>query len=120
MASAAAEKAAGKATDYGMSKRAVLGLKRSASLQLGPHGIRVNNVSSGVVITPLAAKYGLVTPADVEKHMGPYTSLKGATLTAENVAEAVVFLASDEAAFVTGVDLVVDGGMVAMPFHPSN
>ncbi|XP_047951258.1 (-)-isopiperitenol/(-)-carveol dehydrogenase, mitochondrial-like [Salvia hispanica] len=120
MSSAAAEKATVDGTDYVMSKRAVLGLMRSASLQLGKHGNRVNSVSMGAVITPLAAKYGLVTAADVEKYLGPYTSLKGAMLTAENVADAVAFLASDEAAFVTGVDLAVDGGMIAMPFDMSS
>ncbi|KAG6404829.1 hypothetical protein SASPL_132405 [Salvia splendens] len=119
-ASATAEKATVNVTDYVMSKRAVLGLMRSASLQLGKHGIRVNSVSLGVVLTPLAAKQGIETPADVDKYISRYTSLKGATLTAENVADAVAFLASDEAAFVTGVDLAVDGGMIAMPFDLSN
>ncbi|XP_047951184.1 (+)-cis,cis-nepetalactol synthase NEPS3-like [Salvia hispanica] len=119
-ASTAAEKAMVYLTDYVMSKRAVLGLMRSASLQLGKHGIRVNTVSPGGVHTPLAAKQGMETPADMEKYIGPYTSLKGAPLMGENVADAVAFLASDEAAFVTGVDLVVDGGMIAMPFDLSN
>ncbi|KAL1555536.1 (+)-cis,cis-nepetalactol synthase NEPS3-like [Salvia divinorum] len=119
-ASTAAEKATEDLTDYVMSKRAVLGLMRSASLQLGPRGIRVNSVSPGLVLTPLVWKIGMVTQADSDKYMGPYTSLKGATLTAENVADAVAFLASDEAAFVTGVDLAVDCGAIAMPFHLSN
>ncbi|XP_047951869.1 (-)-isopiperitenol/(-)-carveol dehydrogenase, mitochondrial-like [Salvia hispanica] len=117
MSSVVAEKATVDLIDYVMSKRAVLGLMRSASLQLGRHGIRVNSVSPGLVITPLAAKYGLVTQADVEKHVGPYTSLKEAAITGESVAEAVAFLASDEAALVTGVDLGVDAGMIAMPFQ---
>ncbi|KAL1555527.1 (+)-cis,cis-nepetalactol synthase neps3 [Salvia divinorum] len=119
-ASATAEKATVNVTDYVMSKRAVLGLMQSASLQLGRHGIRVNSVSPGVVLTPLASKQGIETQADVDKYISRYTSLKGATLKAENVADAVAFLASDEAAFVTGVDLVVDGGMIAMPFDLSN
>ncbi|XP_047951954.1 (-)-isopiperitenol/(-)-carveol dehydrogenase, mitochondrial-like [Salvia hispanica] len=119
-ASTAAEKAKMDLTDYIMSKRAVLGLMRSASLQLGKHGIRVNSVSMGAVPTPLSAKHRLVTAADVDKYIGPYTSLKGTTLTGENVADAVAFLASDEAAFVTGVDLAVDGGLIAIPFDLSN
>ncbi|XP_047947041.1 (+)-cis,trans-nepetalactol synthase NEPS2-like [Salvia hispanica] len=119
-AGAAAEKATVSVTDFVMSKRAVLGLVRCASLQLGKHGIRVNSVSMGAVLTPLAARHGIETPADVEEYIGRYTSLKGAMLTAENVADAVAFLASDEAAFVTGVDLKVDGGMIAMPFDMSN
>ncbi|KAG6404822.1 hypothetical protein SASPL_132398 [Salvia splendens] len=119
-ASASAGKASQNWTDYGMSKWAVLGLMRSASLQLGKHGIRVNSVSPAVVLTPFLAKYGILTAADVDTYIGPYTSLKGETLTAENVADAVAFLASDEAAFVTGVDLAVDGGMIAEPFDLSN
>ncbi|KAL1562436.1 (+)-cis,cis-nepetalactol synthase NEPS3-like [Salvia divinorum] len=119
-ASTVAEKATEDLTDYTMSKRAVLGLMRSASLQLGPHGIRVNSVSPGAVLTPLASMKGLLKQADMDKDVGPYTSLKGATLTAENVADAVAFLASDEAALVTGVDLAVDSGAIAAPFHLSN
>ncbi|KAL1555538.1 (+)-cis,trans-nepetalactol synthase neps2 [Salvia divinorum] len=117
MASTVADKATEDMTDYAMSKRAVLGLMRSASLQLGPHGIRVNSVSPGAVLTPQASKYGMVKQEDMDKYTGPYTSLKGATLKAENVADAVAFLASDEAALVTGVDLAVDCGTIAMPFH---
>ncbi|XP_047951267.1 (+)-cis,cis-nepetalactol synthase NEPS3-like [Salvia hispanica] len=120
MSSATADKASMNVTDYVMSKAAVLGLMRSASLQLGKHGIRVNSVSSGAVFTPLVANDGMVTAADVGKHVAPYTSLKGATIATENVADAVAFLASDEAALVTGVDLKVDGGIIAMPFLESN
>ncbi|GFQ05255.1 (-)-isopiperitenol/(-)-carveol dehydrogenase mitochondrial [Phtheirospermum japonicum] len=89
-------------TDYNMSKHAVLGLVRSASMQLGMHGIRINCVSPAAVLTPLARNL--------------FTSLKGVTLTAEHVAEAVLFLASDDSAFVTGHNLVVDGGMICIPF----
>ncbi|KAG8379128.1 hypothetical protein BUALT_Bualt07G0055900 [Buddleja alternifolia] len=103
-------------TDYTMSKNAVLGLMRSASQQLGVHGIRVNCVSPSAVVTPLAmAVMGLATAGDVESFIGPYTSLKGVSLTAEHVAEAVLFLASDESAFVSGHNLVVDGGLLCLP-----
>ncbi|XP_057810055.1 LOW QUALITY PROTEIN: (-)-isopiperitenol/(-)-carveol dehydrogenase, mitochondrial-like [Salvia miltiorrhiza] len=115
-ASTAAEKGGANLTDYVMSKRAVLGLMRSASMELGLHGIRVNSVSPGGVLTPIVANHGILTAADMENYVGPFTSLKGVTLKAENVAEAAAFLASDEAAFVTGVDLAVDGGMICMPF----
>ncbi|XP_047947422.1 (+)-cis,cis-nepetalactol synthase NEPS3-like [Salvia hispanica] len=119
-ATTAAEKQMMNTTDYVMSKRAVLGLMRSASLQLGKHGIRVNSVSPGMVYTPLAANNGLPTPEALAEYIGPYMSLKGETVTEKNVADAVAFLASDEAALVTGVDLKVDGGIVAMPFLESN
>nr|QZX44680.1 isopiperitenol dehydrogenase-like protein 2 [Mentha longifolia] len=118
--SSAAAKGGHSVTDYVMSKHAVLGLVRSASLQLGSHGIRVNSVSPGAVLTPLAGRMGMGTPADVESSFGRFTSLKGVTLTAEHVAEAAAFLASDEAAFVTGHDLVVDGGLISLPFKSSD
>ncbi|KAL8464950.1 hypothetical protein ACS0TY_034439 [Phlomoides rotata] len=104
-------------TDYSMSKHAVLGLVRSASMQLGVHGIRVNCVSPSAVLTPMLGPLGLTTAGDVENFMGPFTSLKGVALTAAHVAEAVVFLTSDESAFVTGHDLKVDGGLICFPFQ---
>nr|QKE59444.1 nepetalactol related short chain dehydrogenase 5 [Nepeta racemosa] len=103
-------------TDYVMSKHAVLGLVRSASMQLGGHGIRVNCVSPSVVLTPLAQRMGLATPDDFDTKFGNFTSIKGVYLTAENVAEAVVYLASDDAAFITGHDLKLDGGLLCLPF----
>ncbi|KAL8479433.1 hypothetical protein ACS0TY_026356 [Phlomoides rotata] len=102
-------------TDNYMSKHAVLGLVRSASLQLGLHGIRVNCVSPSTVLTPLIGRLGLTTASDVENVMAPLTSLKGVVLTAPHVEEAVVFLASDASAFVTGLNLKVDGGLISMP-----
>ncbi|XP_022859690.1 (-)-isopiperitenol/(-)-carveol dehydrogenase, mitochondrial-like [Olea europaea var. sylvestris] len=102
-------------TDYTMSKHAVLGLVKSASQQLGVHGIRVNCVSPSSVLTPLTRKAGLVSAEDVEKLIGPLTSLKGVALTARHVAEAVLFLASEDSAFVTGHNLVVDGGLISLP-----
>nr|USU81822.1 NEPS1B [Nepeta sibirica] len=103
-------------TDYVMSKHAVLGLVRSASMQLGAHGIRVNCVSPSLVITPLAQRMGFSTPDDFHTHFGNFTSLKGVCLTADHVAQAVAFLASDDAAFITGHDLVLDGGLLCLPF----
>nr|6F9Q_A Chain A, 7S-cis-cis-nepetalactol cyclase [Nepeta racemosa]6F9Q_B Chain B, 7S-cis-cis-nepetalactol cyclase [Nepeta racemosa]6F9Q_C Chain C, 7S-cis-cis-nepetalactol cyclase [Nepeta racemosa]6F9Q_D Chain D, 7S-cis-cis-nepetalactol cyclase [Nepeta racemosa] len=103
-------------TDYVMSKHAVIGLVRSASMQLGAHSIRVNSVSPMAVATPLTRNQGISTPDDVQKFLMPFISLKGVPPTAEQVAEAAAFLGSDEAAFVTGHDLPVDGGVLCMPF----
>ncbi|CAI0399257.1 unnamed protein product [Linum tenue] len=98
--------------DYYLSKHAVVGLVRSASVQLGEHGIRVNCVSPYVVATPMALRgFGGEKDAEwVESTVGVNMSLKGVALRAGHVADAVVFLASAESELVTGLDLVVDGG----------
>lgn len=97
-------------TDYSMSKHAVVGLMRCASRQLGAYGIRVNCVSPGGVATPLSQKLFGTGEKELEKKFEESSYLKG-TLKATDVADAVVFLASDESRFVTGVDLAVDAGI---------
>ncbi|KAF8390278.1 hypothetical protein HHK36_024803 [Tetracentron sinense] len=99
-----------KHTDYVMSKHAVLGLVRSASRQLGEHGIRVNCVSPSALATPLIVEAFQMDGEGIEKAFEPFTTLKGVGFKVNNVADAVLFLASDESAFVTGHNLVVDGG----------
>lgn len=97
-------------TDYCMSKHAVVGLMKSASKQLGEHGIRVNSVSPYVVATPLMNNKLGKEAKDVEKIYESMTSLKGVVLKAEDIADAVLFLACGESGFISGHDLVVDGG----------
>ncbi|KAK3406281.1 hypothetical protein EUGRSUZ_K02446 [Eucalyptus grandis] len=101
-------------TDYHVSKHAVVGLVRSASVQLGAHGIRVNCVSPYALATRLtSASLGGMSAEEVERYYEPAMVLKGGgMLKAGDVAEAVLFLASDESAFITGHDLVVDGGFL--------
>ena len=101
-----------KRTDYCMSKHAVVGLVRCASKQLGEYGIRVNCVSPCGLATPLMCDVLEMEAEEVEKVYAATTRLKGA-LTARHVADAVLFLASDESAFITGHDLLVDGGFSA-------
>ncbi|TQD81403.1 hypothetical protein C1H46_033044 [Malus baccata] len=109
MASAAAGQGGPMFTDYTMSKDAVMGLMRSASLQLGANGIRVNCVSPGPVVTPLFCWQFQVEAEDAENLYEAQLGLKaGKRMSAENVADAVVFLASDDSEFVTGHNLVVD------------
>ncbi|KAM7471380.1 hypothetical protein LguiA_009563 [Lonicera macranthoides] len=112
--SVAASRGVSMRTDYSMSKHAVIGLVRSASRQLGLHGIRVNSVSPLAVPTEFTCK----TPAAAEaarRTYEPLTSLKGVELTVGRVADAVLFMASDESQFITGHDLVVDGGLTKLP-----
>ena len=95
----------GPVMSYGLSKAGVLSLTRSAALQLAPHNIRVNAVSPGPIDTPMmgggaAQASGARTPA-------------GRAGQPEEVARAVMFLAHDDASYVTGEDLKVDGGVRA-------
>ncbi|XP_059644570.1 (+)-cis,trans-nepetalactol synthase NEPS1-like [Cornus florida] len=109
--SVAGSKGAKKGTDYYMSKHAVIGLARSASRQLGEHGIRVNSVSAYGVATPMVCKSFGMEAEDVEKVFESFASLKGIALKVKHVADAVLFLASDDSAFISGHDLLVDGGV---------
>lgn len=97
-------------TDYCMSKHAVVALMKSASKQLGKHGIRVNCVSPYAVATPLMCNMLEKEAEEVEKMHEQMTYLKNMVLKAEDVAEAVLFLASAQSGFITGHDLVIDGG----------
>ncbi|KAK9930409.1 hypothetical protein M0R45_027447 [Rubus argutus] len=97
-------------TDYTMSKHAVLGLVRSASMQLAARGVRVNCVSPGLVATPLAFEILKVGEEEMKALKAAiYPGING-PMTEKHVADAVVFLASEDSEFVTGHNLVVDGG----------
>ncbi|KAL6279548.1 hypothetical protein ACE6H2_016429 [Prunus campanulata] len=118
-ASATASMGSAKLADYTMSKHAVLGLMRSASVQLGAYGIRVNCVSPGSVTTPLLrSTYKAAAVAEEEEDVVRLveSSLRlkvGKMMSVENIADGVVFLASDDSEFVTGHNLAVDGGFVS-------
>ncbi|RVW35564.1 (-)-isopiperitenol/(-)-carveol dehydrogenase, mitochondrial [Vitis vinifera] len=110
-ASVSASTGSDKFIDYVMSKMAVLGLVKSASRQLGAYGIRVNSVSPGAVATPLLCDKFQMSATEVENNFEQYMSLKGAgPMKEKDVADAVLFLASDNSKFVTGHNLIVDGG----------
>jgi 3-oxoacyl-[acyl-carrier protein] reductase len=91
---------------YCASKAAIIGFTRSLAKELGSRGIRVNTVAPGLVETEPDA--GLLPPV-VERIKG-MTAL-GRLGTPEDVAGAVLFLASDASRYITGVTLNVDGGM---------
>ncbi|XP_010551306.1 PREDICTED: xanthoxin dehydrogenase [Tarenaya hassleriana] len=101
---------------YVGSKHAVLGLNRNVAAELGQHGIRVNCVSPYAVATGLALAH-LPEEERNEDAMAGFRSfvasnanLKGVELTSDDVAKAVLFMASDEAKYVSGDNLMVDGG----------
>jgi NAD(P)-dependent dehydrogenase (short-subunit alcohol dehydrogenase family) len=96
---------------YCASKAGLLGLTRAACAELGPEGIRVNSVCPGAVDTPLLAP--LLAMPGARENLESHTPL-GRLAQPEDIASVVRFLLSDEAAYVTGTSLVVDGGMTAV------
>jgi NAD(P)-dependent dehydrogenase (short-subunit alcohol dehydrogenase family) len=96
---------------YCASKAGLLGLTRAACAEFGPEGIRVNAVCPGAVETPLLAPL-LEMPGARDNLVG-HTPL-GRLAQPEDIATVVRFLLSDEAAYITGTSVVVDGGMTAV------
>jgi NAD(P)-dependent dehydrogenase (short-subunit alcohol dehydrogenase family) len=97
---------------YFLSKRANLLRVRAASVAWGARGARVNSVSPGVVMTQMTHDE-LDGPAAGNLHHMVEVSAAKRMGTPEDVAAAVAFLLSDDASFITGADLLVDGGAAA-------
>ena len=95
--------------NYSSAKAGLIGLTKAAARELGSRGITVNAVAPGFVLTELTE--GLSD--DLKQQITDRTPL-GRFGTTEEVAYAVAFLASDEAAYITGQVLAVDGGLVMM------
>jgi NAD(P)-dependent dehydrogenase (short-subunit alcohol dehydrogenase family) len=96
---------------YGASKAALDNITRVSALELGPHGIRVNGVHPTVVMTPMSAWYW-----GREEIETPFlqTMPLGRWATEEEIAAPIVFLLSDGASMISGVDLPIDGGFTAV------
>lgn len=101
---------------YSASKGAVISLTRALAVELAPDGIRVNCIVPGVVDTPLVGRYlEQIDAAEREEVRQSWVArqLLKRMGTADEVASAVLFLASKEAGFITGTVLAVDGGWTA-------
>jgi len=109
--------------DYSAAKAAVIHLTRWAATELGEHGVRVNSVSPGPVVTGIFGKGAGLDPAEADQtaavlepvfaeRLSSWQPIRRAGVSAD-VAPALVWLASDAAAFVTGQDVAVDGGITA-------
>jgi NAD(P)-dependent dehydrogenase (short-subunit alcohol dehydrogenase family) len=111
---------------YSAAKAAVLHITHLAGVELGPHGIRVNAISPGAIATPIfwggSARANTLSDEEnqrkldkLEHNLATATPLPRSGLP-EDIANAALFLASDEGGYVNGHDLVVDGGRI-WQFH---
>ncbi|MGI8315458.1 SDR family NAD(P)-dependent oxidoreductase [Halobacillus mangrovi] len=107
VASLSGHKAGAKIPHYSSSKAAVIHFSKSLALELAPHGVRVNSVSPGFAETPLTEE-GLKN-GKFEQAIKRNTAL-GRVGKPEEIAQVIAFAASKEASYMTGSDLLVDGG----------
>jgi NAD(P)-dependent dehydrogenase (short-subunit alcohol dehydrogenase family) len=98
---------------YATSKHAVIGITRTAALEYARRGIRVNAVCPAFVHTPMVDSFVAADPLHFNLDRLAGMQPMGRMGTAEEVAEAVVWLCSDAAAFITGIALPLDGGTTA-------
>jgi len=100
---------------YTASKFAVTGLTKSLALEWGPDNIRVNSVHPGVISSPMVAQ----APADVRERLDRLMQRQPIKRmgTPDEVANLVLFLASDESSYCTGAEFVIDGGHLAGPYR---
>lgn len=98
---------------YPVSKAAILQLTRNQAMDLAPQGIRVNAVSPGWTWSNIMDQLTHGDRAKTDAVAAPF-HLLGRVANPEEVASAVLFLCSDEASFITGTDICVDGGYTAM------
>lgn len=108
---------------YSTAKAALLHLTRCAAVELGEHGVRVNSISPGPIVTGIFAKASGWEPERADRETEAIREAFMTTLPAvqplrrmgqpDDVAQAALYLASDHSSFLTGHDLVVDGGSAA-------
>ena len=111
IASIAAEHATALAGAYSVAKAGVEMLSRQLAVEWGPHGIRSNAVHPGMILTPMSQAF-YDQPGVTERRSQAVPA--GRIGAPEDIAQAVVFLASDRSAYISGQSLTVDGGFTRM------
>ncbi|KAI3720165.1 hypothetical protein L6452_21078 [Arctium lappa] len=94
---------------YTSSKHGVVGLAKNAAAELGKYQIRVNCISPYAIPTPLTLKF-----YNMDENSSVYSNLNGKKIGSQDIANATIFLASDESGYISGHNLVVDGGFFVM------
>ena len=94
-------------TNYAATKAGLVGMTKTLAKELGKKGIRVNAIAPGFIYTPMTAK----VPEKILDMMKEKTPLKRLG-TPEDIANALLFLSSDEASFINGAVISVDGGLL--------
>ncbi len=97
---------------YGASKAAVIRLSKSLAIQFAGDGIRSNSILPGPVMSPMQARWEVQD--DVLARIAAHVPL-GRIGATQDIADACLFLLSDKASFITGTELIVDGGCTAKP-----
>lgn len=98
-----------KAVPYSTAKHGIVGLTRALAVDLGPHNITVNCVAPGTTLTPLVE----AATSETFKRLATERTPLGRLGQPRDLAEAILFLASDRASWITGVVLPVDGGLTS-------
>ena len=113
MASSIAFVGLARRVSYAASKGAVMAMTLSMAVDFAKHNIRVNAICPGTIHTPFVDRYLRDSYADPEQGLEEISrrQLMGRLGTAEDVANAALYVASDEAAFMTGAPLIIDGGL---------
>ncbi len=104
-------------TSYSGSKFAVTGMTRSAAIELGPLGVRVNSIHPGVINSPMVQE----APSETRARLDQLMDMQPIKRMGEpdEIASLALFLASDEASYITGAQFVIDGGHLAGPWRES-
>jgi 3alpha(or 20beta)-hydroxysteroid dehydrogenase len=104
---------------YSASKWGMRGLTKVAAMELGPRGVRVNSIHPGGIQTPMTTRVGQ-TPEAAEATRKFYKGMPlGRVGQPEEVARLSAFLASDDASYMCGAEITVDGGMSIGPYYMS-